>query len=140
MPCVQSQGNAETLRLGPSRTERTVALSTTEVEHLALINGVKEAMLTENIVAFVVPEVQGNIRVLEDSQGGIALVENPLSCARSKHLDVRHHFVRGLLKAEKIQLVYVSTKEKHADMLTKTLGKVRFEAHRKVLMNLPFVG
>lgn len=72
----------------PSRTERTFTTSTTEAEYLALGNGVKEAIFTKNIVTFVAPKVQGKIRVLEDNQGAVALVENPLSFARSQQIDV----------------------------------------------------
>ncbi|CAB1115279.1 unnamed protein product [Ectocarpus sp. CCAP 1310/34] len=57
--------------------------------------------------------------------------------ARSKHIDVRFHFIRELFKAGKITADYVSTEEQHADMLTKVLGRGKLEYHRKALMNLP---
>ena len=52
---------------------------------------------------FVQSYVTGScVRVYEDNQGAIALAENPLSSARSKHTDVRFNFVRELLRAKKI--------------------------------------
>ena len=46
----------------------------------------------------------------------IALAENPLNSTRSKHIDVRFHFVRELLRAKKIDIQFVASKE-HADIL-----------------------
>ncbi|CAB1101015.1 unnamed protein product [Ectocarpus sp. CCAP 1310/34] len=63
-------------------------------------------------------------RVREDNEGALALVQNPFSSARSKHIDVRFHFIRELFKAGKITADYVSTEEQHADMLTKVLGGI----------------
>ncbi|CAB1110388.1 unnamed protein product [Ectocarpus sp. CCAP 1310/34] len=75
--------------------------------------------------------------VREDNEGALALVQNPFSSARSKHIDVRFHFIRELFKAGKITADYVSTEEQHADMLTKVLGRGKLEYHRKALMILP---
>ena len=54
-------------------------------------------------------------------RGGIAFAENPHSSARSKHTDVRFHFVRELLRAKKIDVQYVAPEEQHADILTNPL-------------------
>ena len=67
----------------------------------------------------------------------MALAENPLSSARSKHIDVRLHFVRELLRAKKIDILFVASKEQHADILTKSLAATPFKYHRKFLLNLP---
>ena len=69
-------------------------MSTTEY-YVALGEGVKEALFTGAVVSFVYPELSGScVRVFEDNQGGIPLAANPLSSARSKHIDVRM-FIRG---------------------------------------------
>ena len=52
----------------------------------------------------------------EDNQGAIALAENPLRSARSKHIDARFHFVRELLRAKKIGIQFVASAEQHADI------------------------
>ena len=87
-----------------SRTQRCVTLSTA-AEHVALGEGVKEALFTGAVLSFTCPELTGScVRVFEDNQGVIALAENPLSYARSKHIDVRFHFVQELLRAKKIDI------------------------------------
>ena len=78
-----------------SKTQRVVSLSTSEAEYIAAGEGVKEALFVRAVLSFIAPETSGaSIKVLEDNQGAKALIENPLSSARSKHIDVRYHFIR----------------------------------------------
>ena len=111
-------------------------MSTAEEEYVALGEGVKEAMFTGAVISFICPELTGScVRVFEDNQEVIALAENPLSSARSKHIDVRFHFVRGPLRAKKIDIQFVASEEQHADILTKSLAATPFKSHRKFLLN-----
>ena len=71
-----------------------------------------------------------------DNEGAVALANNPLSSARTKHIDVRFHFIRELVRSKTISVKYVSTKEQHADILTKALTGITFRNHRDFLMNL----
>ena len=88
-------------------------------------------------LSFIAPETCGaSTKVLEDNQGTKALIENPLSSARIKHIDVRFHFIRELFKARNLSVEYVASAEQHADMLTKALSRANFRYHRKNLMNL----
>ena len=101
----------------------------------------KEALSTGAVLSVICPELSGScVRVFEDNQGGIALAENPLSSARSKHIHVRFHFVRELLRAKKIGIQFVASEEQHADILTKSLGAAPFKSHRRFLLNLPLEG
>ena len=81
-----------------SSTQRCVTLSTAEAEYVALGEGVKEALFTGAVLSFICPALLSGscVRVSEDNQGAIALAQNPLSSARSKHIDVRFHFVREM--------------------------------------------
>ncbi|CAB1111861.1 unnamed protein product [Ectocarpus sp. CCAP 1310/34] len=123
---------------GTTKTQRVPAQSSSEAEHLAAGEGVKEALHARAVLSFVAPETSGaKIKVLEDNKGALALVQNPFSSARSKHTDVRYHFFRELFKSGKITAEYVPKEEQHVGMLTKVLGKTKLEYHRKALMNLP---
>ena len=55
------------------------------------------------------------------NQGAKALIENPLSSARRKHIDVRFYFIRDLFRRGMISVEYVKSVDQHADILTKTL-------------------
>ena len=113
-------------------------MSTSEAEYVALGEGVEEALLTGAVLSFICPELSGScVRVFKDNQGAIALAENPLSSARSKHIDVRFHFVRELRRAKKIDIQFVASEEQHADTLTKPLAATPFKSHRRSLLNLP---
>ena len=120
-----------------SRTQKVVALSSTESEYLAVGDIVKEALFLRNILEFFDPgQSMVSIPVHEDNAGSIKLVESPLSSARSRHIDIRHHFVRGLCENGIIRMVYVPTDQQHADTLTKSLGLDAFARHRNALMNM----
>ena len=115
-------------------------MSTAEAEYVALGEGVKEALFTGAVLSFICPELRGSyVGVFEDNQGAIALAENPLSSARSQHIDVRFHFVGELLRA-KIDIQFVASEEQHADILTKSLAATPFKSHRRFLLNLPLEG
>ena len=62
-----------------------------------------------------------------DSQSAIALALNPVYHAKTKHIDVRYHFVRECLADKKLDLVKVSTSDNAADALTKSLPSERFQ-------------
>ncbi|CAB1118988.1 unnamed protein product [Ectocarpus sp. CCAP 1310/34] len=121
-----------------SKTQSIVSLSSTEAEYIAAGEGVKEALFVRAVLSFVAPETSGSsIQVLEDNQGAIALVQNPLSSGRTKHIDVRYHFIRGLFGSGDIAVKFVPTKEQHADLLTKALSRASLQYHRRKLINFP---
>ena len=56
-----------------------------------------------------------------DSQSAIELAKNPVSHAKTKHIDVKYHFIKEVLEEKQLQLVKVHTKENPIDLLTKGL-------------------
>ncbi|CAB1112906.1 unnamed protein product [Ectocarpus sp. CCAP 1310/34] len=114
-----------------SKTQKCVSQSTSEAEYLAMGDGVKEALFVNGMLQFLRPSAKPRkIDVLEDNEGAIALAENPLSSSRSKHIDVRHHFLRNLTEEGVIEVTHVPSEEQHADILTKALPRDLFEVHR----------
>ena len=95
-----------------SKTQHVLSLSISEAENIAAGEGVKEVMFVRAVLSFIAPETSGeSIKVLEDNQRAKALVENPLSSARSKHIDERFHFIRNLFRTRKISVGYVASAE-----------------------------
>ena len=91
-----------------------------------------ETLFTGAVLSVICFELSGScVRVFEDNQGGIALAENPLSSARGKHIDVRFNFVRELLRAKKINILFVASDEQHVDILMKSLAAIPFKFHRR---------
>ena len=120
-----------------SKTQRVVSSPTSEAEYIAAGDGAKEVLFARAVLSFIAPKTCGaSVKVLDDNQGTKARIENHLSYARSKHIDVRFHSIRELFKVRKISVEYLASAEQHADILTKALGRANFRYHRKHLMNL----
>ncbi|CAN0069483.1 unnamed protein product, partial [Sphacelaria rigidula] len=113
--------------LSTSRTKHCVTLPTTEAEHVAMAEGAKECMLVRSILSFLRPRVvlgrqmEYDIVLHEDNEGAKALADNPLSSGRSKHIDVRWHFIRDLVRTGAVWIVHVDPEWQHADIITKPL-------------------
>ena len=67
--------------------------------------------------------------------GAIYLAKNPATSPNSKHIDICHHFIRERVANGEFKVVYVPSKEQHADFLTKPLHQGAFEVHRHFVMN-----
>ena len=65
-----------------------------------------------------------------------ALTENPHGSHRSKHIDVRFHFMWGLVRLGQVIIYSVAPAEQHTDILTKSLGREAFRRHHDFLMNI----
>jgi len=108
-----------------SKKQPTVALSSAEAEYMAASQATREAMwlrfLMEDL-GFADTVVTPTI-IYSDNQGAIALSKNPEHHARSKHIDLRHHFIREQVEAGAVDLRYVPTEEMAADVLTKPLDR-----------------
>ena len=66
----------------------------------------------------------------------LQLAQNPITNSNSKHIDVRHHFLRDIVRQRGIKVVQVPSEFQHADILTKALAYDLFAFHPKFLMNL----
>ena len=72
------------------------------------------------------------ITIFEDNNGCIGMATNSES-KRSKHIDIKHHFIRDNIETGVIQLKSISTKAQLADIFTKPLDAVRFQEMRSSL-------
>ena len=119
-----------------SGTQKSVTLSTSEVEYVALRDAVKELFLRQ-VWRFTLPgKGMPCFPIFEDNQGAVQLSQNPVSNSNSKHIDVRHHFFRELVRQENnISVNYVPSEYQHADILTKGLAFDLFVIHRRFLTN-----
>jgi hypothetical protein len=119
-----------------SKLQATVALSTCEAEYIGQTNATKEAIWLRRLLNEVQPETATKARatiIYCDNQGAIALAKDPQFHARTKHIDMQHHFVREKVSDGTIQLEYVDTENQVADGLTKALDKIKFERFRKAI-------
>ena len=68
-----------------------------------------------------------------DNQGSIFIVSNPVQEKRSKHIDLRYHYIRDVVQSGKVELFFVEGTLNPADMFTKNLGRVKFLKFREQL-------
>ena len=73
--------------------------------------------------------MSGPIKVFEDNLGVIAMCSSDMYTRRSRHIDLRHHYIRALVAEKIVELKYIPSSEQVADMLTKGLGYAIFKTH-----------
>jgi reverse transcriptase-like protein len=118
-----------------SKRQPTVALSSCEAEYMGETQATKEAIWLRNLLTELNShrkETQATI-IYGDNQGAIALAQNPQFHARTKHIDIQHHFVRENQDKGLVDIQYISTDNQIADGLTKALPKDAFHRFRKSL-------
>ncbi|MCP3667059.1 MAG: DDE-type integrase/transposase/recombinase [Gammaproteobacteria bacterium] len=127
-----------------SRRQRTVALSSTESEYISASAAAQEAVWLRKLLAGLHVSATGKQSegfdlgiptiLLADNKGAIKLSKNQSVHGRSKHVDVKYHYLRQLVTEGQIALKYVSTNENWADVLTKPLPRVKFDNFRDLIM------
>ena len=119
-----------------SRTQKCVTLSTSEAEYDAHGDAVKELLFLRQVWHFMSPgKGMPYFSIFEDNQGAVQLSQNPVSNSNSKHVDVRHHVLRELVRQGGVSVSHVPSEYQHADILTKALASDLFVVHRRFLMN-----
>ncbi|GJU72676.1 retrotransposon protein, putative, ty1-copia subclass [Tanacetum coccineum] len=100
--------------------QHVVALSTTEAEYMALTEAVKEAIWLRGLLEELGVELN-TVAVNCDNQGAIHLSRNHVFHERTKHINVRYHFIREVLEAKTVEVLKVGTEHNAADALTKVV-------------------
>ena len=113
-----------------SRAQATVALSSTVAEYIALAGAAQEAIWLLQVLREFKFMITAPVLIYEDNQSTIKLVDNPVFHKRSKHVDIKYHFIRELVENRTLQIQYVSTKDNIADIFTKPLSFSSFTALR----------
>ncbi|XP_073039066.1 secreted RxLR effector protein 161-like [Primulina eburnea] len=103
-----------------SSLQHVIALSTTEAEYISLTEAVKEALWIKGFVNELGYE-QNSAKVFCDSRSAIHLSKNTVFHERTKHIDVRLHFVREIITRDLVSIKKINTKINPADMLTKVI-------------------
>jgi hypothetical protein len=108
-----------------SKRQNTVALSSAEAEYLGCTQAVKEALWLKHFFNDINEPQTLPILIHCDNQSAIALTENPKFHARTKHIEIRHHFIREHVEKSEVKIQYCPTEKMVADVLTKALPKAK---------------
>lgn len=112
-----------------SKQQPIVALSSAEAKYSALTEAGKEAIWLSNLLTeFGLQESNTPINLCGDNQGAIALTANPEHHRRTKHIDIRYHWIRNAVAEGLFSIKYVPTKLMAADGFTKPLNPQPLQA------------
>jgi Reverse transcriptase (RNA-dependent DNA polymerase) len=110
-----------------SKKQACVALSSTEAEYLAGAHAAKETIWLRRLLSELGHDTHPATTLHIDNQSAIAAARNPDFHDRTKHIDIRYHFLRHKVENEEIDLQYVPTGSQVADVLTKGLVREKYE-------------
>ncbi|UYV66787.1 hypothetical protein LAZ67_4002857 [Cordylochernes scorpioides] len=108
-----------------SKKQQTVTLSSTESEYIALCEAGKEAVYLRALLDEMgFGELLNGPTVLKtDNQGAQQLARNPVNHARTKHIDIKWHYIRSICSDGLVEVIHTPTQENVADILTKGLPR-----------------
>ncbi|KAK6163564.1 hypothetical protein DH2020_000428 [Rehmannia glutinosa] len=109
-----------------SKKPNSIATSTAEAEYIATGSCCAQILwMRQQLRDYDADEKE--IPIMCDNTSAIATTQNPVLHSRTKHIDVRYHFIRDHVEKKDITLEYISTEKQLADIFTKPLCESRFE-------------
>jgi hypothetical protein len=117
-----------------TKKQSAIAMSSTEAEYYSMGAAATQAVSSRSDMDEMHFPQPNATQIHQDNQSAIALSRNPVFHARTKHIELRHHFIRHLVAQGIVLFTYIPTKEQQADMLTKPLPRKLFEQLRSLLM------
>ena len=116
-----------------SKKQKVVALSTAEAEYISSTAAACEALWLRRLLQDLQDKQEDATTLFCDNMSAIAMSKNPVFHARSKHIELKYHFIRELVENEDINLEFCKTGEQLADVFTKPLPAEKFIFFRDML-------
>lgn len=105
-----------------SKKQATVALSTSEAEYIAATHAAKQVIWHRSLLRELNFPIPTTSTIFSDNQAAISIAHHPEFHARTKHIDIAHHFLRDHVENGILNTVYINTDENVADIFTKGLA------------------
>jgi hypothetical protein len=122
------------------RKHTFVALRTVEAEYIVVYMEACKVVWIQKLLAGLFGQMLDPIVIHCDNQSYVKLSENPVSHDKSKHVEIKFHYIRDMVQRKAILVQYLPIDEKITDVLTKILSKSKFEYFRGklgVVENIP---
>ena len=116
-----------------SQKQKIVALSTTEAEYVASCDAVKHLLWCKRLIKEFGYNIQPEILI--DNQSSIKIIKNPKFHNRTKHIDVRYHYIREMYNEKQFAVNYVPSDKNKADFLTKPLNNIKFKIAKNDILS-----
>ncbi|GJU65796.1 putative ribonuclease H-like domain-containing protein [Tanacetum coccineum] len=107
------------------KKQTIVANSTTKAEYVAVANCCGQVLWIQNQMLDYGYNFM-NTKIFIDNESTICIVKNPVFHSKTKHIEIRHHFIRGSYEKRLIQVINIHTNRNIANLLTKALNVSRF--------------
>ena len=115
-----------------SKLQKSVSLSSSEVEYIALFEAVKEVKFVAQLLESMKIEVKYPITVRADNIGAIFMASNIMTTSLTKHVDIRYKYVNEFVEAGIVKVIFVKSAENDSDILTKNLSTELHEKHVRI--------
>ena len=116
-----------------SKKQGSITLSTAEAEYFSASDASREAVWLQKLLSDLFDTSLEPVVIHCNNHSCIKISKNPMFHDRSKHMEMRYHYLRDMVQRIAISLRYVPTNEQTADVLTKPLSKTKFEYFRDKL-------
>lgn len=114
-----------------SKGQKSVSLSSTEAEYMAISEVAMEILYIVGILKFLGVPLKYPVEVKVDNIGAVYLSKNATTGNRTKHIDTRYHFVREYIEDGIVKVIFVRSEDNDADIFTKNLNTETFVKHCK---------
>lgn len=116
-----------------SQKQRVVALSSCEDELMVATAAACQGIWVRNVLNKITGKHTSPLMLFIDNKLAIDLAKNPIFHGRSKHIDIRFHFIRECVERGEVIVKHVSSAEQRAHGLTKAVETIKFEKMRDML-------
>jgi len=125
--CVYFNGNCVSWT---SRKQESVALSTCEAEFIAIAKLLQELLFFKQLLNEMFDQSITSMIIYTDNQSAINLSSHSINHIRSKHIDIKLHFIRDHIKSKSLQLQFIDSQHQTADIFTKPLNRDKLNQHK----------
>lgn len=116
-----------------SKKQETIELSSAEAEYVSLTMATKQAIWLRRILDDLGEKQKEATTLFCDNKSAIAMSKNPVYHGRTKHINIKHHFIRQMVEDGEIEVKHVGTKDQVADIFNKALPKDKFVYFRELM-------
>mmetsp|Transcript_25531 Transcript_25531/g.30985 ORF Transcript_25531/g.30985 Transcript_25531/m.30985 type:complete len:1362 (+) Transcript_25531:1568-5653(+) len=119
-----------------SHRQTTVALSSAEAEYYAMADATKETLHVKQLISELFPSlITSAVPIHVDNKGAGYIAENMINNKRTKHIDIRYHFIRHYIRDKTVELFHVPTHLNVSDIMTKALPVQTFRKLTRMLLS-----
>jgi hypothetical protein len=118
-----------------SKQQSTVALSTCEAEYVAGNTAGRDGIWLARLLKELDRPLSGPVKIMCDNKGALALLKNPISSSKSKHISIMHHWARQRVERGELLFDYVESENNLADIFTKALDPKVFQGLKGKLVH-----